>query len=99
MKPLKKTLRALVAAALLSAFLFLSVSASAARLPVGLNGASGKWSDFDQSVYDLVTDHDQVTAASLFSIHVYSRVIPSSPRMASSRARICAFIGPSSRWS
>ena len=32
MKPLKKTLRALVAAALLSAFLFLSVSASAARL-------------------------------------------------------------------
>ena len=64
MKPLKKTLRALMAAALLSAFLFLSVSASAARLPVGLNGASGKWSDFDQSVYDLVTDHDHVTAES-----------------------------------
>ena len=64
MKPLKKTLRALVAAALLSAFLFLSVSASAARLPVGLNGASGKWSDFDQSVYDLVTDYDHVTAGS-----------------------------------
>ena len=29
----------------------------------------------------------------------YSLVIPSSARIASSRARICAFWGPSSRWS
>lgn len=38
-------------------------TSSTARMAVGLNGASGKWSEFDQSVYDLVTDHDQITGA------------------------------------
>ena len=37
-------------------------------------------------------------AASGF-VQMSPRVIPSSPRMASSRARICRFMGPSSRWS
>jgi hypothetical protein len=62
MRMCKKVLCALIAVVLLSANALPAFAASTARLPVGLNGASGTWSEFDQSVYDLVTDYDQIMA-------------------------------------
>ncbi len=58
MKLLQRTVCVLLAAVLLATGV---CSAGAVRQQVGLNGASGSWSEFDASVYDLVTNYDEVT--------------------------------------
>jgi len=51
----------LVAILLIGSFPVLAAGPS--RSPVGLNGASGKWTDFDKSVYTLVTDLEHFLSA------------------------------------
>lgn len=56
MKTWKKILCLLLTMALLASAVPAAFASGGSRVPVGLNGAGGKWSAFDTSVYTLVTD-------------------------------------------